>query len=231
MYRILMAAAVAGLMVIGPVQQGKTQSTDQSTLDLGVALQDRVLGDPDAPVTIVEYSSFTCPHCADFHAETLPALKETYIDTGRVKLIFRDFPFDPLALYAGMLARCAPPERFYPFINALFSRQRAWARPDGDPVAALRQIGKLSGLSDARMDLCLTSQPLADGIIAWSLDARNTLNIASTPTFILNEGAARIEGAQPLEVFQEAIDRLLTETDQSALPSPTRTADANPLAR
>ncbi|WP_448189131.1 DsbA family protein [Azospirillum sp. sgz301742] len=177
------------------------------TIDTTKALTDRVLGDPKAPVTIVEYASLTCPHCARFEAETLPKIKEKYIDTGKAKLVFRDFPFDQWALRASMLARCAPQERYYPLLDVLFKGQQQWSSAK-DPAAALTQIGKLAGISEDTIKACWNDQKLADGILNIRLEAQNKDKIESTPTFVLNDGAARIEGAQPFEAFAAAIDKL-----------------------
>ncbi|HYG86054.1 MAG TPA: DsbA family protein [Azospirillum sp.] len=180
---------------------------DAQSVDTTAALSDRVLGDPKAPVTIIEYSSLTCPHCARFHTETLPKIKQTYIDTGKAKLIFRDFPFDQWALRASMLTRCAPPERYFPLLDVLFKSQAQWSTAK-DPAAALTQIGKLAGVSENTIKACWADQKLADGILNIRLEAQNRDKIESTPTFILNDGAARIEGAQPFETFAAAIDKL-----------------------
>lgn len=177
------------------------------TIDTTKALADRVLGDPKAPVTILDYSSMTCPHCARFHTETLPQIKEKYIDTGKAKLVFRDFPFDQWALRAAMMARCAPQERYYPLLDVLFKSQSQWASAK-DPAAALTQIGKLAGLSDATIKACWEDQKLADGVLNSRMEGQNAHKVESTPTFILNDGAAKIEGAQPFETFAAAIDKL-----------------------
>lgn len=171
-------------------------------------LVDRVLGNPNAPVTILDYSSMTCPHCATFHTEVLPKLKEQYIDTGKAKLIFRDFPFDRAALYASMLARCAPPERYYGMLDVLFKAQGQWSRAQ-DPQKALAQIGKLAGMSQQTIDACFANQPLADGLLSIRMDGEKTHKVESTPTFILNDGAAKVVGAQPVEEFAKAIDKLV----------------------
>nr|WP_246499997.1 DsbA family protein [Azospirillum soli] len=171
-------------------------------------LADRVLGNPNAPVTILDYSSMTCPHCAAFHTETLPKIKEKYIDTGKVKLVFRDFPFDQAALRASMLARCAPAERYYPLLDVLFKAQGQWSRA-ADPAKALSQYGKLAGMSQETIDACMANQALADGILNIRMTGQNQHRIESTPTFILNDGAATINGNQPFEVFAQAIDKLV----------------------
>ncbi len=172
------------------------------------ALADRVLGEANAPVTMLDFSSLTCPHCADFHTKTLPELKTRYIDTGKLKVIFRDFPLDPNALHGAMLARCAPAPRYFGFLDALFKGQTNWGRAV-DPKKSLAQIGALGGVAQGDFDACMASKPLEDALIQRMFEAQKTYSITSTPTFLFNGGAAKIEGAQPLEKFVEIIDRLL----------------------
>lgn len=178
-------------------------------IDTAKALSDRVLGDPNAPVTIVDYSSLTCPHCARFHTETLPKIKSTYLDTGKAKLVFRDFPFDQWALRAAMLARCAPQERYFPLLDVLFKGQQQWSSAK-DPAAALTQIGKLAGISEDTIKACWADQKLGDGILNSRLEGQNKDKVESTPTFILSSaaGTTKIEGAHPFEKFAETIDKL-----------------------
>lgn len=174
------------------------------TIDVPAALADRVLGNEDAPVTIVDYSSLTCPHCAEFHVKTLPELKEAYLDTGKAKLIFRDFPFDQWALRASMMARCAPKERYYAMLDVLFKQQASWSRA-ADPARALKQIGTLGGMSEATIDACWASKELSDGILRLQIEGANKDKVEATPTFVIN-GKEKISGAQPFETFAKAID-------------------------
>src|SRR5687768_5061793 len=134
-----MIAAFALFLMAAAAPAQAQQQTDWAKGDMA-------LGKPDAPVTVIEYASMTCPHCAHFHAETLKAFKEKYVDTGKVRLIFREFPFDGLALRASMLARCAGAERYFPMLDVLFQQQNQWTRAK-DPMAALAQIGRLAGVS------------------------------------------------------------------------------------
>ena len=115
---------------------------------------DRVLGKADAPITIIEYASLTCPHCADFDKEVLPELKTKYIETGKAKLVYRDFPLDQWAMRAAMLARCAPADKYFSFIDVLFQNQITWATAK-DPMAALEKIGKLGGVSSEQFNACM----------------------------------------------------------------------------
>lgn len=168
--------------------------------------QEHSLGDPQAPVTIIEYASLTCPHCAHFHTEILPELKERYIAPGKVRLIYRDFPLDQRALTAAALAHCAGPDRYFSFLDVLFQTQASWAQAD-DHVAGLKRLGKLGGLSDAEMDACLADQELTDGILRTRLEGQNEYDIGSTPTFII-DGQAHA-GARDIDEFSALIDPLL----------------------
>lgn len=170
------------------------------------ALAERVLGDATAPVEMIEYSSLTCPHCAAFHAEKLPELKKKYIETGKLRLIQRDFPFDRLGAMAAMMARCANPMRYHQFIDVLFKQQNQWSRSD-DPVGALVQIGKLGGLSEKDFQACMQNEDLLNGILKMRQDGVAEYDINSTPTFIIN--GEKIVGNQSLEDFEEAIEKHL----------------------
>lgn len=168
--------------------------------------QEQILGDPNAPVTIIEYASLTCPHCAQFHTEVLPELKERYIATGKVRLIYRDFPLDQMALAAATLAHCAGPDRYFSMLDVLFETQANWARAD-DPIAALKRLGKLGGLSEEKMDACLADQELADGILQTRLDGQNEFDISSTPSFVID--GKTYAGSRDIDAFAELIDPLL----------------------
>jgi protein-disulfide isomerase len=169
-----------------------------------VRADDRVLGSADAPITIIEFASLTCPHCADFHTKTLPQLKSSYIDQGTVRLVFRDFPLDQLALRASMLARCVPEERYFAMLDVLFRSQREWATAE-DPVAALAQIGRTAGLDQPTVDACLNDTAMRDRIVAEIQAAQNEFQIESTPTLIIN-GAKRAGSMS----FEE-MDKLLKD--------------------
>jgi protein-disulfide isomerase len=171
--------------------------------------QERILGDPDAPVTIIEYASLTCPHCAQFHNEVLPALKERYIDPGKVRLIYRDFPLDQVALAAAALAHCAGPDRYFSMLDAMFETQSNWAR-ENDPIAALKRLGKLGGLTEERMQACLNDQQLTDGILQTRLEGQNQYDIGSTPTFVID--GKTYSGSRNVEEFGELLDPLLDQS-------------------
>ncbi|MDP6172586.1 MAG: DsbA family protein [Rhodospirillales bacterium] len=171
-------------------------------------LADRVLGQAGAPVTIVEYASMACPHCASFHANQFPALKKEYIDTGKVKLIFREFPTSPqqLALAAAMLARCAPKERFFAIIKMLFRSQMQWGR-SAKPVEALASIGQLAGVSRATFDACLKSKEIFQGLVKIARDGETKFSIQSTPSFIIN--GKKLEDGLSLPEFRKVINQAL----------------------
>jgi protein-disulfide isomerase len=146
---------------------------------------DRVLGKADAPITIVEYASLTCPHCADFNKDIMPELKARYVETGKAKLIYRDFPLDQIALKASMLARCAPADKYFSFIDVLFQNQGTWATAK-DPVAALEKLGKLGGVSSEQFQACMANQGLADAVLGERLRGAQEFKVEGTPTVLVN---------------------------------------------
>ena len=174
------------------------------------ALEERVLGDPNAPVTIIEYSSLTCPHCANFHSETLPDLKRKYIDTGKAKLILRDFPFDPIGARAAMVARCIEPKRYFKFVDGLFKTQASWARAnEQESLQALAGIAKLSGLSEDDFNACVANEAILDGILQRRLEGMQKHEVQATPTFIIQD--EKIEGSLPIEEFEDVLNEILGE--------------------
>jgi protein-disulfide isomerase len=170
------------------------------------AMSEKVLGDPEAKIVIIEYASLTCPHCAKFHKETLPQIKAEYIDTGKAKLVYRDFPLDQLALRASLLARCAPDGRFFAFIDALFAEQERWARGT-DPVVALTKIGLLGGVGQEQFEACAANEELTNFVLQQRIDAQKEYSVESTPTFIIN--GEKLVGAQSVAELQAVLDGLL----------------------
>ena len=185
-------------------------SSDGDPLATPNPLGELTLGDPAAPITIVEYSSLTCPHCAAFHTETLPALKEKYVDTGQVLVKFRPFPLDPYAMAGAMLAQCVSPVARVAFIDILFARQGMWIASQ-DPSAELQKIAKQAGLSEDDYIVCLKDESVLAAIRGMQTAAAEKLNVRSTPTFFVN--GEKLEGNQPLEVFEEVFIPLLPDTD------------------
>lgn len=185
-----------------PAAPAAAQPEDAKAVQPG----DHVLGNPDAPVTIIEYASLTCPHCAHFHEDTLPKLKAEYIDTGKVKLVFRDFPLDKVALQASTLAECVPAERYFGFLGVLFQSQANWATAS-DPTAALVRLGKVGGLSAEQIDACFKDERLTDAIVAERLAGEKAFDIRSTPSFII--GGKKYSGALTFEQVQDLLKPLL----------------------
>ena len=147
-------------------------------------LGDESLGSANAPVTIIEYASMTCPHCAHFHETTFPELKKKYIDTGKVRFIFREFPLDQLAAAGAMLARCAGKDKYFPMIDTLFSQQREWVVQK--PLEPMFNIAKQAGFTQQSFDECLANQQMLNGIEESRTRAASKFNVNSTPTFFIN---------------------------------------------
>jgi protein-disulfide isomerase len=170
------------------------------------AKSEMAMGRADAPVTIIEFSSLGCSHCAAFHRETLPQIKKDYIDTGKVRLIFQDFPLGTPALAAAMVARCAGPKKYFGFVEILFRSQAQWSRSK-NPIEALTNVARFGGLSGDDVKACLNYQPLLEHIRKGALVGQEDYKINSTPSFVI--GNEIISGAQPYEVFQKAFDKAL----------------------
>lgn len=206
------AVAISVPVLFSPVS-AMAQSLPESSgtvnmddvLKAGV-LEDKGLGDPNAPVKIVEYMSLTCPHCATFHNTTFEEVKTKYIDTGKVYFIVREFPFDPRAAAAFMLARCAPPQQYFPFISVLMKQQQSWATAQ-DARGALLQISKLAGFSQETFEACLTNQKLLDDVNATMQRGATEFGVNSTPTFIIN--GKKYAGALSIESMSAIVDSLL----------------------
>jgi protein-disulfide isomerase len=147
-------------------------------------LGEMALGDAQAPVTIIEYASMTCPHCAHFSTTTFPELKKRYIDTGKVRFIFREFPLDQLAAAGFILARCAGPDKYFPLIETLFASQRDWVVQR--PLPPLVAIAKQAGLTQEAFEACLANQQLLEGIEKVRSEASEKFGVQSTPTFFIN---------------------------------------------
>jgi protein-disulfide isomerase len=149
---------------------------------------DMVIGASNAPVTIIEYASLTCPHCARFHTETLPKLKSEYVETGKVKYVFRDFPLDGLALRAASIAHCAGPERYFNFLDVFFQQQPSWTRGN-DPeamLASLKRLARTGGMGEAQIEDCLKNKQVQDAILASRMTGEKQFNVRSTPTIVIN---------------------------------------------
>lgn len=188
--------------VAAPEPQG---SVDAAKLLEPGALPEKVLGKADAPVTIVEYASMTCPHCARFHATTLPELTTKYIDTGKVRLIFREFPFDPRSEAGFMLARCSN-DNYFAMVDVLFKQQQNWASVD-NAKDALLQISKLAGFSQESFEACLTDQKLLEDVRAVQKRGADEFKVDATPTFFINGNTYK--GALTIAEMSAIIDGML----------------------
>lgn len=179
----------------------------EGALDIST-IPDMVLGAEDAPITMIEYSSYTCPHCRDFHEGPFKQIKENWIDTGKVRLIYREAYFDRYGLWASMIARCAGPERFFPITERIFATQSEWTRAGGpaEIAAELRKIGKVAGMDDATLDACLQDGQKARTLVAWYQHHFDKDGIRGTPTFVIN---GELVENRPYEGFVEIFEREL----------------------
>jgi protein-disulfide isomerase len=196
-----------------PAAPAKAVEIPEATGEVDVAklmtpgkLNDIFMGNADAKVTIVEYASMTCPHCRSFHETTLPAIKEKYIDTGKARLVLREFPFDPRAAAAFMLARCAGDDKYYAMVGTLFAQQDGWSRVD-DAKAALLQLSKLAGFTQDSFDKCLTNQQLLNDVNEVRERGAKDFGVESTPTFFIN--GKKYPGALTVEQMSGIIDGML----------------------
>jgi protein-disulfide isomerase len=209
---IVLGTAVAAVVAAGlylnltSTDAGISQAmaSDPDALVVEVAADEHIIGDPNAPVTIVEYASLTCPHCAAFHTEILPEVKKQLLDTGKARLVYRDFPLDQLALRASALVRCALPLQRPAMLSLLFQTQATWARSQ-DPMGALTQIGRGVGMSEAAANACLQDQTVLDKVIAQRLEGEQKYKVASTPSFII--GGKLYGGGLSVEQMVELVTK------------------------
>ena len=164
-------------------------NAQSSDADAGAAeIIDMVQGAEEAPITVIEYASFTCPHCARFHSDVYKLLRKNYVDTGKVKFIFREVYFDKYGMWASMIARCSGPDRFFGMTDLILNSQSTWARAGDDLaiVEALRKIGRLSGMQDAALDSCLQDGEKLRALVGWYKENAQRDGIQSTPSFLID---------------------------------------------
>jgi protein-disulfide isomerase len=178
---------------------------------------DRPIGSATAPLTVFEYSSLTCSHCAAFHKDILPKIKAAYIDTGKVRWVVRDYPLDGVALRAAVAARCADPAQFFTLIDLLYNEQAKWAG-DRDPQTAVMRYARLSGLNDDKLKACNANDRVLNQILAKRQVADTNFKIQSTPSFVV--GNEMVVGARDYATFEAAINKALA----AAAPTPAPTA-------
>ena len=212
---LLAGAAIAGLALTASVlpawaqRKGPAEVPVDDLMKTG-DLPDLVLGPENAKVTIVEYASMTCGHCKHFHDTTYPELKKKYIDTGKVRFIFREFPLDARAFAASMLARCAgSTEKSMALVDALFDTQEKWAFVKENPTPKLFEIAKQAGFTQESFDKCLTDQKLLDQLTAIHTKAADVFGVNATPTFFIN--GKRLQAAPEIAEFDKVLEPLLAQ--------------------
>jgi protein-disulfide isomerase len=207
---VVAVAAIAAGVYFGtrssspaPVPQAIAQTVDKTAL-LQVQPTDHVLGDPKAPITLIEYASLTCPHCAHFSVAVLPELKKKWIDTGKVKLIYRDFPLDQVAAKAAQIAECAGNDRYFGVIDLIFRGQPQWAASQ-DPIADLAKPLRIAGLGENEIKACLANEAKANEVVA-DYRGGETLGVTSTPSLFIN--GTLYKGARSVEELDAALAKL-----------------------
>ncbi|HJL58244.1 MAG: DsbA family protein [Pelagibacteraceae bacterium] len=180
----------------------------ESVLD--VTEEDFIIGDENAPITIIEYASLSCSHCADFHINKLPELIKEFVDTGKAKIVFRDFPFNYPALLGSMALRCVPRDIRYEYSNALYQLQSKWVfRENAKTTQELYKIMQSGGMTKERFNECIDNADLENEILQGVMASQSEFNIKSTPSFLVN--GILIEGSKPIKDFRQIIDKILSE--------------------
>ena len=196
-------------MLSASAQEAGT-GTEADAEDAGsVEVIEMAIGDPDAPVTIIEYGSVTCSYCGRFHVEVLPQLEENYIDTGQVRFVFREVYQHRYGLWGGLVARCGGEMRYFGVIDRLMETQSEWlAGEPADVAESLRRVGRSVGLNDDQLDACLTDNAMAEAMIAVSEEQTTAANVQGTPSFVINGEFYENMG---YDAFVDVIDELLAE--------------------
>ncbi|MFH5772718.1 DsbA family protein [Paracoccus broussonetiae] len=213
--RSLIAAATAALTLaaVPPVLAQEAQPAPAEQMPEGKILEDITLGQADAPVTVIEYASFTCSHCRAFHEENWPKLKAEYIETGKVKFIQRDVYFDAVGLWAGILARCGGDAKYYAVSDLIFDDQQTWLNAKtGDEIAAnLRKVGAKAGMTEPQMDACWADKQKVADLVATFQKNATADKIEGTPTFII--GGETVQN-QPWDDLKKIIDAKIAEAEK-----------------
>jgi len=197
---VLFGSAALGGLLLGAAP---SFAQDLTGLNDPPAYGEMALGPDTAKVTVIEYASATCPHCAAFHNETFGSLKKEYIDTGKIRFVMREFPHQDAALAAFMLARCAPKEKYFPLIDVFFATQPEWTQ---DPLAGLNKIAQQAGFTKESFDACMKNETIAKQILEVRTKAEG-FGVTGIPTFFVN--GERYEGENTIEAFRAKIDPLL----------------------
>ena len=177
---------------------------------LDITEDDFVIGETNAPITIIEYASLSCSHCADFHINTLGELKKEYVDTGKAKIVFRNFPYNYPALLGSMVLQCIPEDVRYDYMNALFQLQPNWVVRENEKTAQeLFKIMQSGGMTKEEFDSCISNRELETKILQVVINAQNEYNIRSTPSFLIN--GILVEGNKSIKEFRQIIDKILSQ--------------------
>jgi protein-disulfide isomerase len=186
-----------------------TMATAAASGPMPIFEDDHILGAAEAPVTIIEYASLTCPHCATFHTETMPEVKSEWVDTGRARFVFRHYPLDQLALRAAAVSECIKGNGFFGFLDVLFANQEKWSHAQ-DPLAAIGQYAALAGLDKATFDACMNDKAALDRIAERQADGQARYSIASTPSFVVN--GTPVVGARSYDDFKAVLEAAATKS-------------------
>lgn len=210
---LLLAIGLALVPAASHAQRASPDEVEEKTLYDPQGLKDFVVGKDDAPVTIVEYASLTCGHCANFHTQVYPQLKEKYIDTGKARIIMREFPLNARAYAASMITRCVGDGGSLPLLEGLFETQKDWAfkRSNAEFKQALFDFTKQAGLSEEEFNTCLANDELLNNLTARFTRASEDFGVDATPAFFIN--GKRMRGTPTLENFASVIDPLLAKTN------------------
>ncbi len=202
----MLGAGAAGVMALAGFRLPPSPARAE---EMALFEDDRILGSADAPITIIEYASLTCSHCAAFHADTLPQIKATWIADGRVRLVYRHFPLDAPALRGAAVANCIEGARYFGFLDLLFKSQKRWAG-SGDPLKALGQMARLAGLSQEKFEACANDEAEMDRILERRQDGVQSYGVQSTPTLIVN--GRKVEGARSFEYLEKIFKEIVPDT-------------------
>lgn len=206
---LLTTAGATAPLLVPALPFGLSAAVAQGNLPMDVRPTDRTLGDPEAPIVVIEYASFTCPHCASVHVNTWPSIRDSYVADGHVLWVFREFARNQPDLAAGIMARCVADDQFFAMVETLFHQQANWAAYDVQQTAYnLSRLGLMSGVSEDDYRACLQNQDFANEIVDMRVEANDLYSIQATPTFIVN--GEKVEGARDFPFFQQMFDRLLT---------------------
>ncbi len=183
-----------------------TELVSENIVDTIEALEEKSLGEPDAPIKMIEFASLTCGHCARFHNEVMPAIKEKYINNGKIFFIYKDFPLDKFALKASIISRCSGNKNYFSFLDVFYKKQASWTRSQ-DPFKSLLKIAKVGGLKDEEIKVCVGNKSIEDGLLKDRLKSSKKYDITATPTIYLN--GKKYTGDLTLEALELKINSLL----------------------